>query len=72
MSTPLVAHVQSDRLIWKVEKNGKYYVKSVYRLYVKELIDSANLRSPKNWSDNWKLKVSPKGRNLVRGICQDC
>jgi len=72
MSTPLIAHVKSDRLIWKVEKNGKYSVKSAYRLYVKELIDSAHLRRPKNSSDIWKLKVPPKGRNLVRRMCRDC
>ena len=34
MCMPLVAHVQSDRLIWKAEKNGKYFVKSAYRLCV--------------------------------------
>jgi len=34
MSTPLVANVQINRLIWKAEKNGKYSVKSDYRLCV--------------------------------------
>lgn len=56
MSTPLIAHVQSYCLIWKVEKNGKYSVKSAYRLYVKELIDYAHLRRPKNWSEIGNLK----------------
>jgi hypothetical protein len=37
-STPLVAHVQADRLIWKAEKNGRYSVKSAYRLCVESLL----------------------------------
>ena len=50
MSMPLVAHVQADRLIRKVEKNGRYSVKSAYRLCVEELIDSSHLRRHGNWS----------------------
>jgi hypothetical protein len=44
LSTPLVAHVQSDRLIWKAERNGKSSVKSAYCLCVEELIDASHLR----------------------------
>jgi len=64
MSTPLVAHVQIDRLIGKAEKNGKYSVKSDYRLCVEELIDSSHLRRLGNWSIIWKLKTPPKIRKL--------
>lgn len=55
MNTPLVAQVQHDRLIWKAEIHGKYYVKSAYRLCIEELIDSSHLRRPGNWSCIWKL-----------------
>jgi hypothetical protein len=72
MSTPLVAHVQSDRLIWKAEKNGKYFVKSAYRLCVEELIDSSHLLRPDNWSVIWKFKIPPKIRNLSWRICRGC
>jgi hypothetical protein len=60
ISTPLIAQVQSDRLIWKAEKHGKYSVKSAYRLCVEELIGSSHLRRPGHWSCIWKLKVPPK------------
>ena len=38
ISAPLVAHVHSDHLIWKAEKNGKYSKKRAYRLCVEELL----------------------------------
>lgn len=72
LSTPLVAHVQSDRLIWKAERNGKYSVKNAYRLCVEELIDASHLRRPGNWSSIWKLKVPPKVRNLIWRIFRRC
>jgi hypothetical protein len=50
LSTPFVAHVQSDRLVWKAERNGKYSVKSAYRLCVEELIDTSHLCCPGKWS----------------------
>ncbi|KEH40829.1 hypothetical protein MTR_1g035970 [Medicago truncatula] len=39
---------ESDRLIWKAEKHGKYSPKIAYRLCVEELIDSSHLRRPGN------------------------
>jgi len=72
MSTPLIAHVQPDRLIWKAERHGKYYVKSGYRLCVEELIDSSHLHLPGSWSGIWNLKVPPKVRNLVWRMCKGC
>lgn len=31
LRTPLLTQLLDDRLVWKVEKNGHYYVKSTYR-----------------------------------------
>jgi len=72
MSTPLIAQVQFDRMIWKAEKHGKYSMKSAYHLGVEELIDSSHLRHPGNWSCIWKLKVPPKIRNLIWRMCKGC
>lgn len=43
LNTLLINQVQSDRLLWKVEKNGRYSVCSVYRLCVEDLINSFHL-----------------------------
>jgi hypothetical protein len=72
LTTPFVAHVQSDRLVWKAERNGKYSVKSAYRLCVEELIDTSHLCCPGKWSSIWKLKVPPKVRNLIWRVCRRC
>lgn len=45
LNTPLINQVESDRLLWKVEKNGRYSVRSAYRLFIEDLIDSSHLHS---------------------------
>ncbi|KEH19915.1 transmembrane protein, putative [Medicago truncatula] len=37
------AGVSDDKLIWKAEKDGEYYVKSVYRLCMEGLVDTSHL-----------------------------
>jgi len=59
-------------MIWKAEKNGRYSVKSGYRICVEEVINNDHLRKPGFWSGIWKLKVPPKVNNLVWRICRDC
>ena len=70
LNTLLVAQVAGDRLIWKAEHNGVYSVKSVYRLYVEDLVDTTHLHRPGFWTGIWKLKVPPKVKNLIWGICR--
>ena len=53
LNTPLIFQVQQDKLIWKAERNGKYSVRSAYRLCVEELIDTSHLRRPGYWSGIW-------------------
>lgn len=72
VKTPLVRHVNVDRLVWKAEKRGNYSVKSAYRLCVDELIDTSHLKRPGYWSGIWRLKVPPKVKNLVWRICRGC
>lgn len=70
LQTPLLAQIPEDRLIWKVERHGKYYVLSAYRLCIDELVDSSHLRRPGFWTGIWKLKVPPKVKNLVWRMCR--
>ena len=72
LNTPLLDQVDTDRLIWKAEKNGFYSVKSAYRLCVDELIDVSHLKQPGFWSGIWRLKVPPKIKNLIWRMCRGC
>jgi hypothetical protein len=72
VKTPLVQHVNVDRLVWKAEMRGNYSVKSAYHLCVDELIDTSHLKRPGYWSGIWRLKVPPKVKNLVWRICRGC
>lgn len=72
LQTPLIEQVTEDALIWKVERNGLYSVKSAYRLCVEELIDTVHLRKAGYWSGIWKLKVPPKIKNLIWRMCRGC
>lgn len=72
LNTPLYEQVQHDKLTWKVEKSGRYSVRSAYRLCVTELVDLSHLHVPGFWSRIWKLKVPPKVKNLVWRMCRGC
>jgi len=41
--------VSDDKLIMKAEKDGEYYVKSVYRLCMEGLVDTSHLWRPCFW-----------------------
>jgi len=72
LHTPLIEQVQNDRLIWKVEKNGYYSVRSAYILCVEELLDVSHLLQLGNWWDIWRLKVLPKVKHLIWRMCRGC
>jgi hypothetical protein len=65
LNTPLHQQVQMDKLIWKVEKNGCYSVRSAYRICIEDIINNDHLRKPGYWSGIRRLKVPPKVKNLV-------
>ena len=72
VSTPLLEQVETDKLVWKAEKNGIYSVKSAYRLCVDDLVDISHLKRPGFWSGIWRLKVPPKVKNLLWRMCRGC
>jgi len=43
LHTPLISQVYEDKIIWKVERNGRYVMRSAYRLCVSELVNSSHL-----------------------------
>nr|ABD28710.1 Polynucleotidyl transferase, Ribonuclease H fold [Medicago truncatula] len=72
LNTPLYSQVQTDSLLWKVEKNGCYSVKSAYRVCVEDVVNNAHLRKPGYWSGIWRLKVPPRVKKLVWRVCREC
>lgn len=71
LKTPLIQQVEEDKLIWKVEKNGHYSVRSAYRLCMEEIADNSYLHRPGYWTGVWKLKAPPKVKNLIWKIVED-
>jgi hypothetical protein len=53
LNMPLYDHVRTDRLVWKVERNGCYY--TMRRLCVEELVDVSHLYRPANWRNIWRM-----------------
>jgi len=72
LKTPLFSQVPEDQLIWNLEKNGHYSVRSAYRLCMEVIADNSFLHCPGNSSSIWKLKVPPKVRNMLWRICREC
>ncbi|KAL0331640.1 UNVERIFIED_CONTAM: hypothetical protein Sangu_1709500 [Sesamum angustifolium] len=65
-----------DQLRWHYEKNGRYTVKTVYRLFSQGLVmcaagggTSSTSYKPANWKFIWKAKVPPKVRMFVWRAC---
>jgi len=71
LHTPLIPQVDTDRIIWKSERHGRYSVRSAYRLFLSELVDSSYLWHPGYWAEIWNLKVPLKVKNLIWRICRD-
>lgn len=72
LNTPLFEQVQHDTLLWKAEKNGRYSVRSAYRLCVNELVDLSHLHKLGYWTGIWKLKTPLKVKNLIWRMCRGC
>ncbi|CAN0916241.1 Uncharacterized mitochondrial protein AtMg00310 [Linum grandiflorum] len=46
-----------DERIWNFSRNGKYLVRSAYRLCMEIIIDDTHLHHQGRWNDLWKLDV---------------
>lgn len=54
--TLLIESLQEDKIIWKYEKNGHYLVKSVYRFFIDETLDTSPFQVDGNWNLIWRAK----------------
>ena len=77
LSIPLSTHGARDRLIWAESKNGKFMVKSAYRL-AQDISTERNLPESSNpaalkqvWRDLWNMRVLNMIKHFARRACRD-
>jgi hypothetical protein len=72
LDTPLFAEVQYDRISWMMEHNGRYTVKTGYKLAMMELLHTDRFHVEGEWQRIWKVNSPHKARNLLWRICRGC
>jgi len=65
LNAHLFPSVVEDEIIWKKEKTRHYMVKNVCCFCLEEIADNSYLQRPDQWTSIWKLKLSPKVKNLI-------
>ncbi|CAN1769951.1 Putative ribonuclease H protein At1g65750 [Linum perenne] len=65
LNTPLPRYRSSDKLVWHFSKDGRYTVRSAYRLYMERILNQTHLMAGGNWSVVWALKIPPKVKHFV-------
>jgi len=63
--TPLFDSVTSDRIIWKAEQDGRYSMKSGYRMVMTEILRTQQFHVDEEWIRLWKVNAPHKARNLL-------
>jgi hypothetical protein len=61
LNTPLIFSVTTEKRIWRVEQDGHFFIKSVYRLCTQEIIDIVHLSRPGLWRLIWNLHTFFEG-----------
>jgi hypothetical protein len=71
VNTPLLASVRTDKLVWKLEQDGLYTVRSAYNYYVNSVESQDNAGIAGNWQQIWRAKIPPRVKNLLWRICRN-
>ena len=72
LDTPLFAEVQNDKIVWMMERNGRYTVKTGYKLAMMELLHTDRFHVEGEWNRIWNVNSPHKARNLLWRICRGC
>jgi hypothetical protein len=72
LATPLFDSVISDMILWTAEQDGRYSVKSRYRLIMTEILRTQRFHVEGEWNRLWKVNAPHKARNLLWRICRRC
>ncbi|CAN0912292.1 Uncharacterized mitochondrial protein AtMg00310 [Linum grandiflorum] len=70
-SIPIATAAGPDKRIWHGSKNGRYTVKSAYRLYMDTMVDRTALHRPGDWSTIWKLHVPASMKHFLWRLVSD-
>lgn len=68
LSIPLLATNKDDKLIWAMEENCRFTVKSCYRAITQNL----PREEMKTWAKVWKLNLPPKVKVFFWQLCTNC
>ncbi|CAJ2636059.1 unnamed protein product [Trifolium pratense] len=71
MQTPLYAFVRDDKLVWKLEQDGVYSVRSAYKQCVNDAGYQDRHGVAGQWNNIWHAKIPPKVKNLIWRIGRD-
>ncbi|PNX70097.1 pentatricopeptide repeat-containing protein, partial [Trifolium pratense] len=71
MQTPLYASVRDDKLVWKLEQDGVYSVRSAYKQCVNDAGYQDRHGVAGQWNNIWRAKIPPKVKNLIWRIGRD-
>ncbi|CAJ2632963.1 unnamed protein product [Trifolium pratense] len=69
--TPLYASVRDDKLVWKLEQDGFYSVRSAYKQCVNDAGYQDRHGVAGQWNNIWHAKIPPKVKNLIWRIGRD-
>lgn len=72
LRVPLIASVSNDCLLWGHSNDGRYSVKTGYKLCRQALRPSSSAMVPGNWNLIWNLEVPPKVKNFIWRVCRNC
>ncbi|CAJ2675491.1 unnamed protein product [Trifolium pratense] len=71
MQTPLYVSVRDDKLVWKLEQDGFYSVRSAYKQCVNDAGYQDRHGVAGQWNNIWHAKIPPKVKNLIWRIGRD-
>jgi hypothetical protein len=72
LDTPLFSEVQNDKITWMMERNGRYTVKTGYKLAMMELLHTDRFHVEGDWHRIWKVNSPHKACNFLWRICRGC
>ncbi|KAK2355577.1 hypothetical protein QL285_092977 [Trifolium repens] len=71
VQTPLYDSVHDDKLVWKLEHDGIYSVRSAYKHCVITAGNQERHGVAGQWNHIWRAKIPPKVKNLIWRIGRD-
>jgi len=71
LNTHIFERNQHERIMWKLETNGIYSIRSRYRISVNQHLDLSAHRCNGNWALLWNLKVPHKVKTFLWRSCRN-